>query len=131
MLSASLGLVFLIIAILFALFLLDEARPNVVSTYTQLHSGVIQPVKIVYSSLICRIVRRLSGNRIYSLTIWNRVYVSSTYLIPAGRRHELAHVRQWHEWGLWFPIAYLSEHFEKGYKGNTFEEDARRAGAAL
>lgn len=49
------------------------------------------------------------------------------------RRHEQAHVRQWEQWGLVFPLAYALASVHAGlsgrgfYRGNRFEVAARAA----
>lgn len=48
-------------------------------------------------------------------------------LTPALLRHELAHVNQWRERPLVFPLSYVWHHFRHGYAANPFEIEARRA----
>ena len=48
-------------------------------------------------------------------------------LSPRLLRHELAHVRQWRQMPLVFPIAYVWHHFRHGYMSNPFEIEARNA----
>jgi hypothetical protein len=42
-------------------------------------------------------------------------------------RHELAHVRQWRERPLTFPLHYVLEHLRHGYRQNPYEVEARAA----
>ena len=42
-------------------------------------------------------------------------------------RHELAHVRQWRERPLTFPLHYALEHLRHGYRQNPYEIEARAA----
>ena len=42
-------------------------------------------------------------------------------------RHELAHVRQWRERPLTFPLRYVLEHLRHGYRQNPYEVEARAA----
>jgi hypothetical protein len=48
-------------------------------------------------------------------------------LSPRLIRHELAHVRQWQEYPLSFPLRYAWNHLRHGYRSNPFEVEARRA----
>jgi hypothetical protein len=50
--------------------------------------------------------------------------------VPVTRRllrHELAHVRQWQQSPLVFPLRYAWYSLRHGYTGNPFEVEARRA----
>lgn len=42
-------------------------------------------------------------------------------------RHELAHVQQWREQPLSFPLRYVLNHLRYGYRDNPYEVAARRA----
>ena len=42
-------------------------------------------------------------------------------------RHELAHVRQWKQRPLTFPIRYVLRHLRHGYEKNPYEVEARAA----
>ena len=42
-------------------------------------------------------------------------------------RHELAHVRQWRDRPLAFPVLYVWNHFRHGYRDNPYEVEARNA----
>jgi len=42
-------------------------------------------------------------------------------------RHELAHVRQWREHPLTFPLRYVLNHLRYGYRDNPYEVAARQA----
>lgn len=42
-------------------------------------------------------------------------------------RHELAHVRQWRERPLTFPLHYTLQHMRYGYRANPYEVEAREA----
>jgi hypothetical protein len=42
-------------------------------------------------------------------------------------RHELAHVRQWQERPLTFPLRYTWQHMRHGYRANPYEVEAREA----
>jgi hypothetical protein len=42
-------------------------------------------------------------------------------------RHELAHVRQWQRWPVTFPLRYVWQHLQYGYRDNPFEVEARAA----
>jgi hypothetical protein len=48
-------------------------------------------------------------------------------LSPRLLRHELAHVRQWRQRPLGFPLHYAWLHLRHGYRGNPYEVEARRA----
>ena len=48
-------------------------------------------------------------------------------LTPGLLRHELAHVRQWRQRPLTFPLRYVLEHVRHGYQQNPFEVEARAA----
>jgi hypothetical protein len=45
-------------------------------------------------------------------------------------RHELAHVRQWQESPVGFPLRYVLNHFRYGYDQNPYEVAAREAEGA-
>jgi hypothetical protein len=92
----------------------------------KLRNGETVVVHIVYHSIIARVLRFLSHNQLYAITLWNRVYVSSSYLIPAGIQHELEHVRQWHDMGpLQFIAVYLWDLWRYGYAKHPLEVAAR------
>jgi hypothetical protein len=42
-------------------------------------------------------------------------------------RHELAHVRQWQQRPLTFPLRYVLRHLRHGYEKNPYEVEARAA----
>lgn len=42
-------------------------------------------------------------------------------------RHELAHVRQWQQAPITFPLRYVWQHLRHGYRDNPYEVDARAA----
>ena len=42
-------------------------------------------------------------------------------------RHELAHVRQWQQHPITFPVRYAMNHIRYGYDANPFEVEARAA----
>ena len=42
-------------------------------------------------------------------------------------KHELEHVRQWRDLGWRFPVKYVLNHFQHGYRNNPFEVEARSA----
>jgi len=42
-------------------------------------------------------------------------------------RHELAHVRQWRQKPVSFPLRYVLNHLRYGYRDNPYEVEARRA----
>jgi hypothetical protein len=44
-------------------------------------------------------------------------------------KHELAHVQQWQEHPLAFPVRYVLNHLRFGYTDNPFEVEARNAEA--
>lgn len=48
-------------------------------------------------------------------------------LTPRLLRHELAHVRQWRRWPVTFPLRYIWQHLQHGYRDNPFEVEARAA----
>lgn len=48
-------------------------------------------------------------------------------LTPRLLRHELAHVRQWQRWPVTFPLRYVWQHLQHGYRDNPFEVEARAA----
>jgi hypothetical protein len=68
------------------------------------------------------------------LTLGNRIYLRAEYcpIDPANREavqlvfHELAHVMQFREKPLLFPIRYLLQHIRYGYTGNPAEGEARQ-----
>jgi hypothetical protein len=48
-------------------------------------------------------------------------------LTPRLLRHELAHVRQWEQRPLAFPLHYALQHLRHGYRDNPYEVEARQA----
>ena len=42
-------------------------------------------------------------------------------------RHELAHVRQWRQRPVTFPLLYAVRHMRHGYRNNPYEVEAREA----
>jgi hypothetical protein len=42
-------------------------------------------------------------------------------------RHELAHVRQWQQHPITFPVRYAMNHLRYGYDANPYEVEARAA----
>jgi hypothetical protein len=122
-LFAALLTVALIVA--FVLYRVDESRVGNTSVPVGTARGV-QIARVVYHSSIANLLRRLTTGQLYAITFWNRIYVSSDYLVPSGIWHETEHVRQWHQYGrVGFPVRYLLELFRKGYRHNRFEYAAR------
>ncbi len=67
---------------------------------------------------------------------WSAFTIGTTVLCwrtpdPALIAHELEHVRQWRQWGVLFPLAYLCELAANGYDGSAFEQAAREAARRL
>jgi hypothetical protein len=48
-------------------------------------------------------------------------------LTPRLLHHELAHVRQWEQRPVTFPLHYVWQHLRHGYRDNPFEVEAREA----
>lgn len=130
MTSLVLSLLLLILLVIVP-FVADEARTKAtkpVTLFTLLDSGRVQPFKIIHHSYVAKLARTVSLDSIYSITVWNRVYVWSDHLNQAGRRHEAQHVRQWHRYGpLGFVVRYLWDLLRRGYKYSVLEEEARFA----
>lgn len=68
-----------------------------------------------------------------AVTLGNVVLARNDTVLRSTLSHELAHVRQFHAWGVLFPLAYSAASvwsFLRGsglYWGNAFEVAARRA----
>jgi hypothetical protein len=73
---------------------------------------------------------RLSGMRGHAaaVTLGRTIVVHpDAPLTERLMRHELAHVRQWQERPLAFPVLYLWKHLRYGYRDNPYEVEAREA----
>jgi hypothetical protein len=66
----------------------------------------------------------LTNDRLWVLTIRRTIFVSRDYLVPRALRHELEHVRQWHD----SPVAFLWSYVRHGGSvANPLEREARVA----
>jgi hypothetical protein len=69
-----------------------------------------------------------TGSAAAAVTIGRVIVVHpTTRLTPRLLRHELAHVRQWRNNPLVFPLSYAWHHFRHGYRQNPYEIEARAA----
>ena len=63
-----------------------------------------------------------------AVTLGNAIVVHpDVQLTPRLLRHELAHVRQWRNAPLSFPLRYVLSHLKHGYHDNPYEVEARAA----
>ena len=73
---------------------------------------------------------RLSGMRGPAAAVTIGRYILVHPRVSMSRRllrHELAHVRQWQERPVAFPVLYLWQHLRYGYTANPYEVEARAA----
>jgi hypothetical protein len=92
--------------------------------------GVPDGVVIRAGSWIPRIGGWLSGHDqpATAVTLGSTIIVHPA--APLTRRllqHELAHVRQWRQRPVTFPLRYIWQHLRHGYRDNPFEVEARAA----
>lgn len=117
---------------LLVVFLVDEKSTSTAVSPCRLANGSTVVVRIIYHSTFARLMRFLTGGSLYAITIWNRVYVSSDYLVPHGLQHELEHVRQWHKQGpIGFPLSYVWDLWRFGYAHHPLEVVARRVSGEI
>lgn len=128
MLSTILGGLFLILlVVLTALLYWDERSSNARHVPCELTDGTVVQVKVIHRSATARLLQWITRDT-YTLTVWNRVYVAGYWLVPRGLRHEIEHVRQWHDHGIFFPIVYVYWWVRGGsFDKNPLEIDARLA----
>lgn len=127
-LRAIFGLLAVFLVVLATLYQMDEKALTVAHTFARLRNGKTVTVRIVYQSHIARFLRHFTSGRLFAVTIWNRVYVSSDFLVPTGLQHELEHVRQWHEHGpVKFACLYLWQLWRVGYAKAPLELAAQHA----
>jgi hypothetical protein len=123
--SLLVTLAVLLIALL-TVFLIDEKSTSTAVSVCRLRDGSSVVVRTIYHSAFARLLRYLTGGQLYAITIWNRIYVSSDYLVRHGLLHEHEHVRQWHEKG---PFRFLTEYlwglWRVGYDRHPLELAAR------
>ncbi len=87
-------------------------------------------VAVFRSRFIPALGGRLSGMKASAaaVTLGDAILVHPDVRLTAGLlRHELAHVRQWQERPLTFPLRYVLEHLRRGYAHNPYEVEARAA----
>jgi len=87
-------------------------------------------VAVVRGRWIPELGGRLCGMRgpAAAVTLGSTIVVHPCVDLSSGLlRHELAHVRQWREQPLTFPLVYVWHHFRHGYRANPFEIEARNA----
>lgn len=87
-------------------------------------------VSVYRSRLIPVLGGRLSGMKspAAAVTLGDAIVVHpDVRLTPRLLRHELAHVRQWQDRPLTFPLRYVLEHLRHGYSQNPYEVEARAA----
>ena len=71
--------------------------------------------------------RRAFGDAV-AYTLGTSVYARSRRALTAAViRHELKHVEQGHEHGVFWPFRYWAEQVRRGYHQNKYERAARRA----
>lgn len=135
MILTSLKLLAVLLVIAFTtalvLFRVDEVRSSysLVPVVTVRGSRI---VKVIFHSSIAGLIRRFTGGRLYAITFWNRIYVTSNYLVPSGVQHELEHVKQWYRLGpIRFPLQYAYDMLRFGYAGHPLEISARRASGEI
>jgi preprotein translocase subunit SecG len=124
--KSLLALIVVLIVALVTLILVDEKSGSSAVSVCKLRDGSSVVVRIIYHSAIARMLRFFTGNQLFAVTFWNRVYVSSNYLVPHALQHELEHVRQWHEMGaVKFTVVYLWQYVRVGYAKHPLEVAAR------
>jgi preprotein translocase subunit SecG len=126
--KSLLAIIVVLIVALVTLILVDEKSGSSAVSVCKLRDGSSVVVRIIYHSAIARMLRFLTGNQLFAITFWNRVYVSSNYLVPHAIQHELEHVRQWHALGpVSFTVQYLWDFVRYGYAKHPLEVSARLA----
>jgi hypothetical protein len=124
-------LVLLLVALITVL-LVDERSGHTATSLCKLRDGSTVVVRTIYNSVFARLLRALTHQKLYAITVWNRIYVTSDYLVPSGLRHEHEHVRQWHELGaIRFIVTYLWDLITAGYEHHPLEHAARVAAGQL
>jgi hypothetical protein len=98
----------------------------------EVEAAVVVPGGVVVraSRLITAIGGRLSGHSgpAAAVTLGRTIVVHpDVHLTERLLRHELAHVRQWQQAPLTFPLHYVWQHFRHGYRNNPYEVEARAA----
>src|SRR5262245_15831191 len=96
----------------------------------QLPEHVPAGVAVLRGSLIPRIGGWLSGMRApaAAVTLGDAIVIHPDVAVTARLlRHELAHVQQWREAPLLFPLRYVLGHLKHGYHNNPYEVEARAA----
>lgn len=87
-------------------------------------------VAVRKSRIVTTIAGRLSGMKhpAAAVTLGDTILVHPGAAVT-GRllRHELAHVRQWREEPMSFPLRYVLNHLRYGYRDNPYEVEARQA----
>ena len=87
-------------------------------------------VVVLRGTLIPRLGGWLSGMRTpaAAVTLGNAIVVHPDVPLTARLlRHELAHVKQWRNDPLFFPLRYVLSHMKHGYHDNPYEVEARAA----
>ena len=96
----------------------------------QLPEQIPDRVVVLRGTLIPRLGGWLSGMRTpaAAVTLGNAIVVHpDVQLTPRLLRHELAHVRQWRNAPVSFPLRYVLGHLKHGYHNNPYEVEARAA----
>lgn len=125
LLKSLAALIVVLMVATLVLFRVDESRVGNTRIPVGTSRGA-QIVCVVYHSSIANLLRRFSFGQLYAITFWNRIYVTSDYITPENRKHEVEHVRQWHRYGpIGFPIRYLYLLFRQGYLKHPMEIAAR------
>jgi hypothetical protein len=97
----------------------DVTGPDVPQGITVRTGRVIPAVGGILSGM-----RRAAG----AVTLGRTIIVHPrARLTPRLLRHELTHVRQWQRWPVTFPLRYVWQHLQHGYRDNPFEVEARAA----
>lgn len=87
-----------------------------------------------WSRLVPRLGGWLSGmgGPAAAVTLGRAILLHPNAVVTDGLiRHELAHIRQWRERPLTFPLRYVWQHVRHGYRDNPYEREARRAEVAV
>lgn len=95
-----------------------------------LPEAVPQGVAVRKSRIITTVAGALSGMRepAAAVTLGDTILVHpGVRLTSRLLRHELAHVRQWRQKPVSFPLRYVLNHLRYGYRANPYEVEARRA----
>ena len=126
--KSLLALLLVILVALVTILLVDERSTSTAASLCKLSNGHTVVVKTIYHSVFARLLRHLSGGSIYAITLRNRIYVSSGYLVPTGLAHEHEHVKQWYKMGsVRFVLTYAWYYFKVGYVRHPLEVAARYA----